>query len=277
MGPIQRRLLKAVLAVVQFPRATLAVCAALLAISVGAALTHLTIDTDEDNLFSSHVGFFRDYLDYIAKFPENEALYVMVEPRDRQNPPPLQRWTALADRIADKMRGMTSIVSSVEYRTPLDQLGSYALLFSDRKTLEQSFQEAQTELAPLAQLWGEAPAGFLAALAASPMQRFLVEMNLAAPDAQRARFAQLLADSWTAAIQTGQSHPPDLATLGAKTPTDLGYSYVPDETDPSNHLLLIGVYLAEDDNSSAADVQQVDDVRKATQEAAGFSTSFTSP
>src|ERR1700690_751571 len=179
MGPIQRRLLKAVLTVVEFPRITLAACAFLLAVSVALAVTRLTIDTDQDKLFSSHVGFFRNYLDFIAKFPENEALYVLIEPSDRLHPPALSRWTAVADRIAERLTQESKVVSSVEYRTPLDALGSYALLFSDRKVLEQSFGEAQSELAPLAQLWGEKPGSLLGSLAASPTQRFLVEMNLA--------------------------------------------------------------------------------------------------
>jgi uncharacterized protein len=268
MGFIQRRLLKAVLAVVQFPRATLLICAALLAVSVGAALTRLTINTDEDRLFSSHVGFFRNYLDYIAKFPENEAVYVMVQPADPQHPPPLERWTAIAETIAGRMRAMTKLVSSVEYRTPVNELGSDALLFSDRQTLLQSFQDAQTELAPLIQVWGGRPNMLLSSLAASPMQQFIVGMSLVDPDAQKAQFAQLLADSWTSAIQTGRAQPPDLVALRAQTPTDLGYSYVSDQTDPMNHLLLIGVYLNDADSSLDAGGQQVDAVHKAADEAA---------
>src|SRR5271170_6238488 len=94
---LQRRLLKSVLAVVRYPRLTLAACGLVLAITVGAALLHLGINTDQDRLFSPQVGFFKDYLDFNQKFPENEALYVLIEPADKTKIPDLSRWTELAD------------------------------------------------------------------------------------------------------------------------------------------------------------------------------------
>jgi hypothetical protein len=262
-------LLKTVLAIVQFPRATLAICAGLLVLSVGLALVHLGIDTDQDKLFSSHVGFFRAYLTYIDKFPENEALYVLIEPADRAHPPALQRWTALADAETERLRGLTGTVTSAASRVPIS--GRYALLFSDRQVLQQAFASAQQWLIPLAQLWGGTHD---AADGASPMQRFLVGLNLAGPDAQKAQFAKILADSWTTSIRLGRAVTPDLATLDAQTPAQLGYFYVPDDTDPSNHLLLIDVYLAMDNNSFSADEKQVDDVRKAAAEAAASFPDF---
>jgi len=265
---IQRRLLKSVLAVVEYPRATLLLCAGLLALSIALAVSRLNIDTDQDNLFSSHVGFFHEYLDYINKFPENEAMYVLIEPADPRKPPSLSRWTELAERVAEKMRALTTVVSSVEYRTPVSELGGDALLFADRSELEQSFKDAQSILVPLAQVWGSRQDGILSALAPSPMQRFLVGMSLTAPDADKAKFVRLLADSWTRTIQTGQPDVPDLAALQAQTPADLGYEYVADQTDPSNHLLLVGVYLVDDDSSLSAGEEQVNAVRQAAAEAA---------
>jgi uncharacterized protein len=270
MGPIQRRLLKVVLAIVEFPRTALVICAAVLVLSVGLALLRLQVDTDQDKLFSSHVAFFKDYLDYINKFPENEALYVLVEPADRAHPPPLERWTALADAETVRLRALTGTVSAVESRTPISALGSYALLFSDRQQLEQAFAAAQQHLIPLARLWAARQTPGVE----SPMQRFLLGLSLAGPDVQKAQFAKILADSWSSSIHQNQVVMPDLATLDAQTPTDLGYSYVPDQTDPSNHLLLIAVYLAEDNNSFTADEQQVDDVRKATADAAAAFPEF---
>jgi predicted RND superfamily exporter protein len=268
MGGIQRRLLKIVLAVVRYPRMTLAICAAVMAISIGAALLHLTIDTDQDRLFSSQVGFFKNYLDFINKFQENEALYVMIEPSDPKKPPLRSRWTEVADQVAAKMKTLTDVVSSVEYRTPLNSLGSYALLFADPSTVQDSFKSAQSELIPLANVWGAKPSGLAAVFGASPLQRFLSEMNLAAPDAEKAKFVQILADSWAHTIQTGKPDVPDLAALQAQTPTDLGYSYVTDANNPANHLLLVAVYLADDDSSLAAGTRQVDAVRSAAREIA---------
>ncbi len=44
------------------------------------AKSRLDISTDQNDLFSHKVGFFRNYLDFIDKFPENEAIYVIVRP-----------------------------------------------------------------------------------------------------------------------------------------------------------------------------------------------------
>src|ERR1700677_4348136 len=65
---LHRHLLKAVLAVVVHPRLTLLISGVVMLGCVGLAFLHLNIDTDQDKLFSSHVGFFKDYLDYINRF-----------------------------------------------------------------------------------------------------------------------------------------------------------------------------------------------------------------
>ena len=82
MGFFQRRLLIAVLAIVHRPRLTLIVALAALIGCVVYARVRLDISTDQNDLFSHKVGFFRDYLDFIDKFPENEAIYVIVRPAD---------------------------------------------------------------------------------------------------------------------------------------------------------------------------------------------------
>jgi uncharacterized protein len=256
---LQRRLLKSVLAVVRYPRLTLAGCGLVLAITVGVALTHLAINTDQDRLFSPQVGFFKDYLEFEQKFPENEALYVLIEPADKTKPPALSRWTELADRITDQLRGLKGVVESAQCRVPLDELGDYALLFEDHGQLVQSFNDAQEALFPLAGIWSGA---------ASPMGKFLTGLSLSGVDAGKAKFITLLADSWTATIQQGKPNVPDLAALSADNPSDLGYTYVPDQTDQTNHLLLIQVYLADGDDSVSSEYDQVDAVRNAASEAA---------
>src|ERR1700683_3387299 len=97
MGFFQRRILKSVLAVATHPRLTFAIVIAVLAAASALAITRLTISTDQNKLFSAKVSFFRDYLWYIHEFPENEAVYIVIEPRDPTAKPPLARWTAVAD------------------------------------------------------------------------------------------------------------------------------------------------------------------------------------
>ena len=85
MGPIQRRLVKATLTVVSYPKLTLLISGIFLAIALTLALTRLNISTDQNNLFSPDVPFFHDYLSFIKQFPENEAIYVFVEAKFQWN------------------------------------------------------------------------------------------------------------------------------------------------------------------------------------------------
>src|SRR5437868_6436085 len=99
MGFIHRRVMTAVLGVVSHPKTTLVVSGVVLAVSVALALTRLHVSTDQDKLFSADVKFFRDYLEFDRKFPENSAVYVVIEAAPGKPQPPAERWTALADAI----------------------------------------------------------------------------------------------------------------------------------------------------------------------------------
>src|SRR2546421_8640897 len=106
MGFVQRRILKLVLAVVRRPKLTLAISAIVLAACVAAAIATLRISTDQNKLFSEKVPFFRDFLHFIHIFPENEALYVLIQPKNSAYVPPTARWTDFADAVTDKLRAM---------------------------------------------------------------------------------------------------------------------------------------------------------------------------
>jgi predicted RND superfamily exporter protein len=271
MGVIQHWLLTSVLRVVKYPRRTLVICGIILVACVLLALTRLSIDTDQDKLFSPQVAFFKTYIEYENKFPENEALYVLIQPTDKSHVPPLARWSALADRIAARIGTLKSVVEHVEGRTTISSLGPYALLFQDNASLRQEFQDVNGQLVPLARLFGERPTGLMAAFGGSPIQRFLAAMSLAPADAEKAKFISILADSWTDTIKKHKAQVPDLVELRAQDPGDLGYSYVQDQTDPSNHILLISVYLIDDESSMDSESAQVAAVREAArQEAADF-------
>jgi hypothetical protein len=195
-------------------------------------------------------------LTFEEKFPENEALYVLIEPKDPANAPALSRWRAVADAVAAKLRALDStIVTRVEDRVGMKELGAYAMLFASPDELKQSFTQARQQLVPLAAVWGQGTS--------SPMRRFLLTLSLTDPDKDKAQFLKILADSWRQTIATKRPQVPDLAELAASDPGDLGYTYVVDQTNPADHLLLIAVYLADDDNTVAAGAMQVDSVRQA--------------
>src|SRR5438477_11464058 len=106
MAFVQRRLLELILTVVARPKLTVVIAGIVLAASVMLAVGRLGISTDQNKLFSPKNKHFRDWLEFCAKFPENEAIYVIVEPRIGQPQPPVERWTRLGDRITARMLTM---------------------------------------------------------------------------------------------------------------------------------------------------------------------------
>jgi predicted RND superfamily exporter protein len=141
MGPFHRPLLIAVLQVVSRPRLTLIIAGVVLALCATLALTRLQLSSDQNKLFDPNVKFFRDFLRLNELFPENEAIYVVVEAKDPKNPPPVARWTGLADAITLRLRGLDKYVKSVDSRVPLDKLGAQGLLFDEPQFVRASFEE----------------------------------------------------------------------------------------------------------------------------------------
>ncbi len=247
-----RRLIAVVFAVVQHPWRTLGLC--LLGVGVAAAVAwfRLDISTDQDQLFSSSVPFFRDYLSFTKAFPENQAGYVVVQAKDVDHPPAGKQWMAIADAIAAKLAADTDAVKSVEGHVPVARLGRQGLLFDDDPNeVPRRAAQARNELVPLAKLWGERPGFQLGLLGPTPIHRVLSAFKLAPADqvdAKLAQFLDLLARSWTQAID----HParpisvgdgvPDLAALEAGGPREKGYAYIPDPDNPAHHLLLVKVF-----------------------------------
>src|SRR5207244_3662982 len=95
------------------------------------AVWKLEISTDQNKLFDPNVQFFKDYLAFNEKFPENEAIYVLIQAKDPNHPPAVGRWTAIANAIAERVRGLTKYVKSVDSKVPIEQLGPQGLLFDD--------------------------------------------------------------------------------------------------------------------------------------------------
>src|SRR3954447_9189927 len=111
MGRVQRRIVRGVLAVVEHPRLTLAIAGAVLVACAAWAYFCLNISTDTNKLFSPKVKFFADYLDYHYKFPENEAIYVLIQPRDPGGTPAVEHWTAAADAVVARLKELPQHVA----------------------------------------------------------------------------------------------------------------------------------------------------------------------
>jgi predicted RND superfamily exporter protein len=265
MGFVHRRILKSVLSIVRHPWIALAVVAASVTVCSLLASTLLNISTDQNELFSAKPVFFRNYLLFIGRFTENEAIYVVIEPRDPSAKPSVEQWAAVADHITDRLRSIPEVLSAY-CRVPIDQLGRQGLLFENPKKLPQEFAAVQ-QLAQLTRIWGAKPSFEISLLGRTPIERFLSGVA-ARPTDENAAFMNILAGSWAAAIR----HPDqklgvgngvvDFRAIGATDPTQLGYFYVPDETDRSRHRVLVRVYPQRIFNTLTAVTRTINVIRR---------------
>ncbi|HMD54476.1 MAG TPA: hypothetical protein VKJ65_08010, partial [Phycisphaerae bacterium] len=249
MGPVNRQILNIVIRLIRKPRVVLSIALLAAVVSVFCAVKWLTVSTDENKLFSPKVAFFHQYLNFIDEFPENEAAYVILQPRDPSKPPPVQRWIQAADAISTALAALPD-VERVDSHIPVDKLGDQALLFADLNTVNQA-ADGSGQFAQLAQVWGTAPTGLMGLLGASPMERFVRGMQTQKPSLQIASFVNELAGCWNAAMKTDPTQwtdgkeLPDISGLlpqQQQTPATFGYYYIAAQDDPSEHLLLINVY-----------------------------------
>ena len=247
MGPVNRRIVKWVLRVIERPRTTLAIAAVMLALSVFLAARFLPVSTDENKLFSAKVRFFRQYLTFIHKFPENEAAFVAVQARDPAHTPPTEQWVELARAITQSLRKLPE-VSSVDSRVPLGELGAQSLLFADWSVVHKAVKQAPA-LAQLGRVWSGT--GPLALLGGSRLERFLRLASAAPADAESVRFmSRLIASMQAAEHSAGDGArgrvpaPFGMAQLagGQVTPQTLGYYYMPAADNAARYLLAIRVY-----------------------------------
>lgn len=277
MGPFQRRLIKGVLWVVARPKLTLGSAALLLLACAGWAYHSLKVSSDQNELFSPKVKFFADWLDFDRKFPENQAIYVVIEPITPEAHLPVSQWVEIADAITHRLRKMPEQVEHVEEKIPLDQPGAPGILFDDPKDLPQAF-DGLKELAELAGQWGGGP-GLLGRLELGnrpPLERYLGEMNIL-PPAQRQRGLPLLSAVAHGCLATARQpdvppsegrQVPNVVEVDASSPAELGYMFQPD-TDPNDRpahdLLLIRVYEKENRSGLTTEADTIDAIRNAAE------------
>src|SRR5260221_9768924 len=173
MFRFHRLLRQGVIRVVAHPKLTLAISAAIVVGCVMFALTRLRISSDDGKLFPSSDRHIRDAIEFNEQFPENDAMYIVIEPSNPNAPTPvILRWTAVADRITEVLRAHPREVARVESRVPLDVLGPWGFLFQDPRKLEETVNELK-RFVPLVSIWGEKPGALLALLGTTPMERFV--------------------------------------------------------------------------------------------------------
>ncbi len=262
--------------VVDHPRRILAVSALAVMGCLLLAWAKLTISTNQDELFSSKVAFFREYVNFTKDFPENQANYVIIEAKDAKHPPVTARWTAIADAITAALARQTQWVRNVQGHMPVDQLGAQGVLLDEPAAMQRDF----SDLTQLAVPW-QRSTRLTRFLGTTPTLRFLHGVNAQQPSPEIAKFLSILADGWTQSLK----HPdeplalgrqvPDLTALGLRSPRDLGYDFVPDETDPSRNLLLIPVYERANFSSRNGLSNTIDGIRDTMYKAAEPFTEFT--
>ncbi len=164
MGFIQLWLVKGVLWVVRHPWVTVGVCALMLVGAVVYAWMGLSLSTDENALLTPDLPFFKDYLRFDAKFPENEAFVAVAWPKDYAHPPLAKRWIGLADEIQAKLTDPKDPVhlgvGRVDTHAPVEGLGDQGLLFDDWDDIKERSVQVK-EMLPLLTMVGEKPGGIL--------------------------------------------------------------------------------------------------------------------
>jgi predicted RND superfamily exporter protein len=272
---------------------TLAITLGVTAACIGLAVGRLGISTDQNKLFSRDVPFFRDFIEFGRQFPENEAVYVVVEARTREANkwPAVERWAAAAEAIAGRLRELKKHVKGVSWRVPPKEMGGQGLLFDDAAAMRANVEEGR-RFVQLVQILGERPGLATAWMGGTVVERFLSAMAAKGAGGESAAITRPVVKSWTETLrvdggakprfdgahqgQAGAAGPaavvlPDLNSMGAEDPSRLGYFYVPDETDRSRHLLLVRVTPAEDYTSLTAISETVEAIRAAVAEGAkGF-------
>ena len=273
MGFIQRRLVKGVMTVVTYPKVTLAICAVLLVASVIYAWFGLSLSTDENALLAPKLQFFQDYLRFDAKFPENEAFFVVVEPLDYAHPPLAKRWIELADAISTKLTADKQDVDRVDTHAPVAELGVQGPMFDDWKNLKEESTHLR-EMVPLLKIIAEKPGGLFdlkrVALGSNMTQRFFNAMRDGEPK-DAADFVTLVAGSLNKALASDPAtwsaeggQIPDLTQLDPAAkydPSRYGYYLIPDESKrfdaahKNDRILIINVY-EKRNYSTLADVSE---------------------
>ena len=123
------------------PKLTLGLAALVLAVCVAYAARRLTVSSDQNKLFSPKVKFFHDWLEFDRKFPENQAIYVVIEPVDWKSKPSLEQWIQINERITGRLERMPEQVSSVIPSIPMDNPKAPPILFSNSSDLPEEFYQ----------------------------------------------------------------------------------------------------------------------------------------
>jgi predicted RND superfamily exporter protein len=283
MGFVQRRLVKLVIRVVSYPKLTLGICALILVGAVVLAKTRLRLSTDQDELLTPKLEFFREYKVFTRKFPENDAFVVLVEPRDYRHPPPASRWMDFADRLSAGLLALKGDVTRVEQRVPLEQLGNQAMEFADWDELKNASAQVK-DFARLARILGEPPGIESLVLGRDPVQRFYSAIANG-PARDSSPIALLITRSLSAALQRDPGAPTpnslaphwrtgieipnlnDADPRAASDPSIHGYNMIPNELKKGTpaytreKLLAINVYTDRDYSSLSELTQPLERMR----------------
>jgi predicted RND superfamily exporter protein len=260
---IHRRLLLAVLWVVTHPKTTLAGVLLSLLGCVAYALIFLGISTNQDDLFSSKVGFFSDYIQFTKDFPENQASYVMIEPAQPGDQPPTSDWIRAADAVSDALKNDTADVKLVDSHVPLAELGPQGILFEQPSQVKEDFNNFQQLSIPFRKT-----NLFNRALGSVPIERCLTAFAHATPTKDSSEFIALLARGMSSALKDSKvpiklgQQVPDLVQLGMTDPSRLGYYYVEDQEQKGSHLLLIKVFEQDDFTQKDSLSRAIDGIRR---------------
>jgi predicted RND superfamily exporter protein len=284
MGFIQRRLVKIVMRAVLFPRTTLAICGILLVAAGLFAWFNLKLSTNQDELLTPDLKFFRDYRHFTNKFPENESFVVILEPKEYVHAPPARRWIEYADKIEAALVALKDDVRRVNTHTPLQELGVQGLLFAEWPEVRE--QSAQVkDFRQLVGILAEPPGLDAIVLGTNKTARFYNALSRG-PAADSEALALVVTRSLANALarppeewQHGRDVPNfvEADPLAGRDPSRFGYNMVPNELKrgtpayEKEKILAINIYTNRDYSSLADVTEPLERMRAAVKSvAAGF-------
>jgi len=264
-----KHLVRLALGVARRPVLTLVISALVLTVCVYLAVTRLEQTADQNELFNPKSPFFRDYLDYVQKFPENEAVFVVIRPRAATGIPGA-RWMELSERITQKLTDLKQHVVSVQNRVPVEQLGNQGILLADWGEIHKQVAQAK-EFLPLIKIAGTAPGLDSVLLGRQPLERTLRSIALAPKlDDDTQRFTSVLLTGVEISLRDGLAVGVDLAALDStsntQNPARAGYFIVADNSTPPQPMMLIKVFPKYDYASRQVVVARMQAIRQAVKD-----------
>ncbi len=123
-------------------------------LSIGAAVSFLRLDSNQDHLVSPDIPYQKRYLDALENFGDQEYLFVVIQAG--QQPKAMEQAKLFADHLAGILSQRPDIIREVRYRIGEEAFKNKALYFAPLKTVQSVTNGIET-MAPMVREYGKHP------------------------------------------------------------------------------------------------------------------------